>query len=86
MMDSKKQAEYIGRYVAIIHGIIVTFLAYIGIFMLCNIEGSNILTDYECLSNPKNFHQFSALITVGYLIYDFFVCLILMRDYSSLQM
>ena len=33
---------------------------------------------------PKNFHQISALVTIGYLTYDLLVLLFLIRDHSAL--
>eukprot|EP00347_Sterkiella_histriomuscorum_P001061 403373482 len=85
MMNNKQRAQYIDAYIAIIHAIAVTFLAFIGIFMTCDKRDSHMLNDQDCLRNPKNFHQFSALVTIGYLVFDFFVCAILIRDNTSLQ-
>lgn len=37
-----------------------------------------ILSDWECRTNPKKFHEFSTMITASYLVYDLIYTLIFM--------
>ena len=52
----KKKADYLSRWVAILHGFVAAILAFVGCFCLCEREDESIFTDYECLITPKNLH------------------------------
>ncbi|CDW83784.1 UNKNOWN [Stylonychia lemnae] len=84
-MTNKKKANYISCIVAILHAFVSTYIAFIGIFYFCDREGANLFNDQECIRNPKNYHQFAAMITISYLVFDFSLQLFLIRDYSTLS-
>ncbi len=55
-MSNKKRADYLSRWNAIVHAVVVTGLAYIGCFHMCDQREESIFTDYQCLVSPKNYH------------------------------
>ncbi|TNV76592.1 hypothetical protein FGO68_gene15160 [Halteria grandinella] len=67
---SKKRVDYLTRVIAILHALLVTALAYYGIFHLCDDNKQSILSSRQCLTTPKLFHLLSAIITIGYLSFD----------------
>ena len=80
LMKFTDKCGYISKCNSSLHAIIATFLAYIGIFQLCSNSNESIFSDQECMNSPKAFHGYSAVFTLGYLVYDFIVQLFLMRD------
>lgn len=83
MYGGKKKIDYLMRIIAIIHAIIVTVMAYFGCFTMCDEPGANIFTSRQCLLTPKLFHAVAAIITIGYLTFDF-VMTILIHENTTL--
>lgn len=54
------------RIIAIIHAILVTIIAAYSCFYLCPIFGE----DDRCRFQTLSYHALSALITIGYLLFD----------------
>ena len=90
-MDRKKKADYVGRYISIVHALIVSYVAFIGTFsywyvyhfykLTClNSDDSTqtVMSSQHCLNNPKQLHEGMTLLTCGYFTFDFIVTLFLM--------
>ena len=86
LMNFKDKCEYISRINGILHAILATILAYFGVFQLCANPSETIFSDAECMNSPKIFHGYSAVFTIGYLVYDFIVMLVIVRDFTQLGM
>ena len=86
MATTSKKIDYITRYSSIVHSFLSTYTSYLAIFHFCDKEGATMINDDECLRNPKQFHVFSALITLSYLIFDFIVMFVFIRENSYMMM
>ena len=49
-------------------------------------EKGNLITNDECLMIPSKFHAYCMAYFSSYFIYDFFVCLFLIREHSAIMM
>ena len=66
---SSKRVDYLTRLVAILHAFLVTFIAFHASFFSCD-SNLTIFQDDLCRLEPKNYHALSALLTIGYLLFD----------------
>ena len=72
---NSKRVDYLTRIGAIIHAILVTLIAAHACFYSCD-SGKSIFQDDECRLQPKVYHALSALVTIGYLAFDFIATLL----------
>ena len=77
---SSKRVDYLTRVVAIAHAVMVTVVAAHASFYSCN-TGQSIFADDACRLQPKNYHALSALLTIGYLLFDF--CATLLFNHTN---
>ena len=51
---------------------------------MCDDPKKNIFNDYKCLTTPKIYHVYCAIITIGYLSFDFAATLLFNHENNTL--
>ncbi len=83
-LPTNQKALYISRIVANIHALVIVILVTIVVFFTCEDPRTFVFND-ECLLYPSRLYAYVGSITAAYLIYDLFVCVLFIKEKSSLQ-
>lgn len=71
------------RVTAQIHAAISTYFAYRQVYGYCS-SGLPIFKDYECFAHGGFYSTFVFTFSCGYVVFDLFIILTEIRDFSDL--
>ena len=72
-----KKADYLSRLPAATHAALASLAALIFLLFTCE-DGKSMITSDTCLINPSMMAQYWVLISGGYFVYDFIICVFCM--------
>ena len=84
VMKTFDRQEYLSRYTGILHAVTVVIIAYLAMFKLCDDPTVSVYTSTECILKPRKLNYYSVQFSLGFFLYDFLLCFLLMRDFSAL--
>jgi hypothetical protein len=71
LKSKDKKLEYVSWWMAIAHSLIVPWMC--SYYMLFSCESGMTLMDQQCRDNPQKFGALCMIVSLGYMISDFFL-------------
>lgn len=76
-LTPEKKADYLSRLPAGLHALFASTAAIIFLLFTCE-DGKSMITSDKCLVEPSMMGRYWVLVSGGYFVYDFVICIFFM--------